>query len=359
MADARQVETTKGDAKPRPSVISLVRDTFTEWNNDQAPNLGASLAFYSMLSIGPLLLIAVSVAGLVFSHDVASRYILDQIRGLVGAEGAAALETMLNHAQNRSQGIVATAIGVVTLLMSAAGFFQQLQSALNTIFNVPKARFRWWEFIWKRLLSFGMVIGICLMLLSSLVISAGLAAVTGAFGDSAPAILLQAGNVLVSFLISTLLFALAFRVLPDVKIPWRDLWIGSALTAILFAAGKSLIGLYLGRSSFSSTYGAVGSLIVLLVWVYYSAQIIFFGAEFILVNARASGQTFPFKTGFAPADPADAAGARPDETAADQAVRKAAELGAPIQRGPGLITAMTSLIALAGVIVALRPSRRL
>ena len=335
--------------KSARSPVALARRTFEEWTNDGAPKLGASLAFYSMLSIGPLLLIAVAVTGLFVSHDQAGRYLIEQIKGLVGADGAQTLETVIRHSRDQHKGVLASIIGVVTLLISAAGFFGQLQEALNIIFDVPKAKATFGQFIKKRLLSFGMVVGICLLLLSSLVISAVLAGLTGALGDSVPLLAGQVLNVVLSVVISTVLFALAFKVLPDVELQWRDVWIGAVITAVLFAVGKSLIGLYLGHSSFSSTYGAAGSLIVLLVWVYYSAQIIFFGAEFTQVYAEASGKTFKLKKGMvAPKEPAKAE--KPDAGPA-----------AASEARPGVMTAALSLIALAGITSVLwpaRPSRR-
>lgn len=329
------------------SPITLVKKTVSEWSTDQAATLGAALAFYSMLSIGPLLLIAVSVVGLVLGHDEAGRMIIGQMRNLVGNEGAIAMQMVVEHAQNTDKGIIATAIGIVTLLISAAGFFGQLQSALNIIFDCPKTKFNMWEFVKKRLLSFGMVIGICLLLLSSLVISAVLSAITGMFGDGA-SFVLQAANVIISLVVSTLLFATAFRVMPDVKIPWRDLWIGALITAVLFAIGKSLIGLYLGRSSFASTYGAAGSLIVLLVWIYYSVQIIFFGAEFTQVMAQSRGKTFPLKKGFEPKTP----DATPDKLPEPA-------YAVPERPVPGLVSTVISLIAIAGITVALRRPKNL
>ena len=343
-----------GSNNPK-SPISLIKRTVQEWSNDEAPKLGASLAFYSMLSIGPLLLIAVSVTGLIVSHDQAGRYIIEQIRSLVGPDGAKALETVINHAQSQKQGIIATVIGLVTLLISAAGFFGQLQSALNTIFNAPKVKTGIGAFIKQRLLSFGMVIGICLLLLSSLVISASLAAITGMFGTSVPALMLQIGNIVVSLIISALLFAVTFKVMPDVQLRWRDVWIGAVLTAILFAIGKSLIGLYLGRSSFASTYGAAGSLIVLLVWVYYSAQIIFFGAEFTQVYAEASGRTFALKPGFTPKGEAPASLSSPAEARAMTAnsPKVGAQHTAPVE-SPALISVSMAMIALSAMYIALR-----
>ena len=324
----------------------LAKGTLQAWNDDEAPKLGAALAFYSMLSIGPLLLIAVSIAGLVISHDQAGHYIIQQMRGLVGNDGAKAFETVITNARNTGQGVVGTVIGLVTLLVSAAGFFGQLQAALNTIFNVPKQKTTIGEFIKQRLLSFGMVVGICLLLLTSLVISAALAGFTGLFGDSAPALILQAGNTVLSIVVSAALFAVAFKVLPDVRMHWRDVWVGAALTALLFAIGKSLIGLYLGRSSFSSTYGAAGSLIVLLVWVYYSAQIIFFGAEFTKVYANARGLSFPLKSSVSALTAEKSSSeAKPDDAAEPKAQ-------------PGLLTAGVWLVALTGLVTAFQRKAR-
>lgn len=284
-ADARPVARRNG------SWFGLLRQTFTEWTDDDVPRLGAALAFYSMLSIGPLLLIAIAVGGLVFGHDRSSAFMLTEMRTLLGPDGAGAIEDILTHSQSQTKSIAATVVGVVTLVISATGFFGQLQAALNTIWNVPKEQTSIFDFLHKRLLSFGMVAGICLLLLFSLVISAGLSAITGTFANYAPATLAQVASVVVSFAITTLLFAMVFKFLPDVHIRWRDVWVGAILTAALFTIGKSLIGLYLGRSALSSTYGAAGSMIVLLVWIYYSAQIVFFGAEFtqVYVN-RTRGQ---------------------------------------------------------------------
>lgn len=289
----------QGDAAPEPSrtailfprrkaptvrdLITITRQTFDEWNKDGAPRLGAALAFYSILSIGPLLLLSIWAAGLVFGEDNASRFILDEMRALIGNKGAGAIEDILNNSQNERTGLITTIIGFGTLAVSASGFFDQLQTALNIIWNVPPQKENMVQFILKRLLSFGMVLGIGLLLLMSLVLSAGLTAFTSLFGESTPAMVLQVINLFASFVVTTLLFGVAFNILPDKDIPWRDVWLGAAITALLFAVGKTLIGLYLGSSGISSSYGAAGSLIVLLIWVYYSAQIVFFGAEFTQV----------------------------------------------------------------------------
>ena len=281
-----------------PLVASrLARDTWREWNDDQAARLGAALAFYAILSIGPLLLIVVSVAGLTFGSGHARTYLMQQMQHLVGTDGARAIGDMLANASGQRKSLAATAVGVVTLLISASGFFAQLQAAMNAVWNVPKEQSNLMGFVNKRLLSFGMILGICLLLLFSLVISAGIAAVTAMFG-SLPALALDAGNMVISFLITTVLFGLTFKVLPDVDIRWRDVWVGAAFTALLFSIGKYLIGLYLGRSALSSTYGAAGSLIVLLVWIYYSSQVFLLGAEFTQVWARFRGDAFALKRGY-------------------------------------------------------------
>lgn len=273
------------DSVPSRSWFELFKQTFQEWNNDGAPRLGAALAFYSMLSIGPLLLIVIAVGGLVFGHDRSSAFMIGEMRTLLGPDGAGAIEDILKHSQSETKNLIATAIGVGTLVISATGFFGQLQDAFNIIWAVPKTKSSIFDFLKKRLLSFGMIAGICMLLMFSLVVSAGLSAFTGTFSNYAPSIVAQVASVIVSFLVTTLLFAMAFKFLPDLHIRWSDVWFGAAITALLFTVGKSLIGLYLGRSALSSTYGAAGSMIVLLVWIYYSAQIVFFGAEFTKVHA--------------------------------------------------------------------------
>jgi membrane protein len=274
----------------------LARDTWNEWNNHQAARLGAALAFYAILSIGPLLLIVISVAGLAFGDGHTRGYLLAQMQHLVGNEGARAIGDILSNSSNKGKSVTATIVGLLTLLVSASGFFGQLQAAMNVVWNVPKEQSNLMDFINKRLLSFGMILGVCLLLLFSLVVSAAIAAVTAMFG-TLPALAMDAGNTVISFGVTTLLFAVIFKVLPDVDIRWREVWVGAAFTAVLFSLGKYLIGLYLGRSALSSTYGAAGSLIVLLVWIYYSSQVFLFGAEFTQVWARMMGDTFALKRG--------------------------------------------------------------
>ena len=279
-----------------PVAARLARETWRSWNEHNAARLGAALAFYAILSIGPLLLIVVSVAGLAFGNSHARDDLLQQMQHLVGRDGARAIGDMLANASGQTKSLMATIVGLATLLISASGFFGQLQAAMNVVWDVPKEQSSVMSFVNKRLLSFGMILGICLLLLFSLVLSAGIEAVTAMFG-TLPALALDAGNGVVSFIVTTLLFGIIFNVLPDVDIRWRDVWVGAAFTALLFSLGKYLIGLYLGRSALSSTYGAAGSLIVLLVWIYYSSQVFLMGAEFTQVWARRMGATLKLKRG--------------------------------------------------------------
>lgn len=276
-------------------LLSILRKTVKAWSDDQIPLQGAALAFYSVLSIGPVLLIIMSVAGLVFGHEATSGYMIGQMRRLIGEQGAGAIQDILLHSRSPSKSLVATAIGIATLLFSASGFFGQLQQALNTIWKVPRERTGMFDVVKKRLLSFGLIAGVCLLLLFSLVVSAAIEALTGAFNGYLPDVVLPVTNFAVSIVVTTLLFAMTFRILPDVDIRWSDVWVGAVMTALLFAFGKYLIGLYLGRSAFTSTYGAAGSLIALLTWVYYSSQIFFLGAEFTKVYAEATGESLAAK----------------------------------------------------------------
>lgn len=270
----------------------LLVQTARDWSEDKVPRLGAALAFYTALSMAPLLVISLRVAAIFFGDEAAAGEIERQGQAMIGKQGAEALQAMIENAHQEDSGTVATVLGVVTLLFGASGVFGQLQDSLNTIWEVqPKPGRGVWGFIRDRFLSFAMVMGCAFLLLVSLVVSTAIAAATkftAAFGDEFAwvAALL---NFVVSFVVITGIFALTFKMVPDVKVAWRDVWIGAVLTALLFVIGKFGLGLYLGRSSMASSYGVAGSLIVLLVWVYYSAQIVFFGAEFTQVYANRYG----------------------------------------------------------------------
>ncbi|HYF63704.1 MAG TPA: YihY/virulence factor BrkB family protein [Herpetosiphonaceae bacterium] len=268
----------------------LLKQTGKEWSEDKVPRLGAALAYYTVFAIAPLLIIAIGIAGLAFGAEAVRGQVASQLETLISPEAAEAINEMIKNASKPSSGILATIIGFVTLLFGASGVFGQLKDAMNTIWGVaPRPGRGIMGIIKDRFLSFTMVLGIGFLLLVSLMVSAALSAFQKfVFGDSA-GIVLQIVNFVVSFGVITLLFAVIYKVLPDVKIAWRDVWIGAAVTALLFTVGKYLIGVYLGRSSTTSTFGAFGSLVVILLWVYYSAQILFFGAEFTQVYANQYG----------------------------------------------------------------------
>jgi membrane protein len=277
--------------RPR-DILVMLKEGFQDWNEDNAPRLGAALSYYTIFSIAPLLLISIAVAGLVFGADAAQGRVVAQIQGLVGRTAAEAIQGMLESARKPGQGVVATIFGAVTLLFGAGGAFNELRGALDVIWEIPPRKGGGvLAMIHERLASFGMVLVVGFLLLVSLVISAGISAfeVTGKFPGSG--VVLQVVNQGVSLAVITVLFALIFKYLPDAHPPvaWKDIWVGAFITASLFTLGKYAIGLYLGRSSVASAYGAAGSVVLLLVWVYYSAQILFFGAELTQVYARRHG----------------------------------------------------------------------
>lgn len=273
-------------------IFKLLKEAFSEWQEDKVSLLAAALAYYTVFSITPLLVIAIAIAGFVFGRDAAQGEIVQQINGLVGEQGAQAIEMGLANADKPQFGSIASIISLLILLIGASGVFAQLQEALNTVWNVKtKPNLGIWQFIRKRLLSFGMVLAIGFLLLVSLILSAMLSGIGKLQINLLPGFtpLWQLLNFVISFGLIVLLFALIYKYLPDVKIRWQDVWVGAIITALLFTIGKFLIGLYLGRGSLGSAYGAAGSLIVFLAWVFYSAQILLFGAEFTQVYTRKYG----------------------------------------------------------------------
>jgi len=262
----------------------VLKQALAGWWNDNVPRMGAALAYYTLFALAPILIVAIAIAGLAFGPEAVRGEIVGQIEGLVGRDGALAVQAMLEGAAKPSSSIPATVIGVITFFLGATGAFLELQTDLDTIWRVkPKSRGNFLRaLLLQRLISFGLVLGLAFLLLTSLVVSAALAAVHTYMGNTFPGvtILWEALNVLVSLGVITLLFAMIYKILPDVKLAWSDVWVGAMVTAGLFTIGKFLIGLYLGTSGLGSTYGAAGSVIVVLVWVYYSSQIILLGAEF-------------------------------------------------------------------------------
>ncbi|MGH6623119.1 MAG: YihY/virulence factor BrkB family protein [Burkholderiaceae bacterium] len=276
------------------AIGSLIRQAVQSWIADYAPSMGAALAYYTMFSIAPLLLIVISVAGLVFGQEAAQGEIYGQLRGLMGDQGAEAIQAMVTSVHERpEESSLSTIAGIALLLIGATSVFAELQDALDRIWRAPArdGPSGWWVLIRARLLSFGMILGIGFLLMVSLVASAALSALgrwwAPLFGQWET--LLQAVNFVVSFALTTLVFAMIYKILPRVRIRWRDVWTGATVTALLFTIGKFLIGLYIGRSGVTSAFGAAGSLAVVLLWVYYSAQIFLLGAEFTWVYAHTFG----------------------------------------------------------------------
>ena len=272
----------------------VIKSAVDEWNKDNAARLAAALAYYTIFSIAPLLILVIAIASLFFDSAAVRDQLMAQIQSLVGVDGADFLRSVLDNANRPGEqsGWVASAVSIGLLILGATGVLTQLQTALNVVWDVKvKPGMGFWAVIYKRVLSFGMVLGIGFILLVSLVLSAMVAGFSNYLHNVAPGLdsFSQVLSFVVSFGVTTLVFALIFKFVPDVKISWGDVWFGGIVTALLFSLGKVLIGLYLGNSSFGSTYGAAGSVIILLVWVFYSAQILFFGAELTQVYARRYG----------------------------------------------------------------------
>lgn len=273
---------------------SLLRQTFAEWQRDKVSRLAAALAYYTTFSLAPVLVIVIAIASFLFEQSTVQARIVEQLQGLLGENGAGLVEEMLTNAQTQEGGIWATIISLVLLIVGASGLFIQLQDALNTVWNVvPRSDGGIGKLVRDRLLSFGMVLVIGFLLMVSLMLSAALAGISGMLGGGSGLVGWDVGwqllNTAVSLGVITLLFGLIYKILPDATIAWSDIWVGAALTAVLFTIGKALIGFYLGNSSVASAYGAAGSFVVLLLWIYYSAQILLFGAEFTQVYANRFG----------------------------------------------------------------------
>jgi membrane protein len=270
--------------------MSTLKELLREYWADRPMELAAALSYYTLLSLAPLVLVTVAVADLVFEQSAVEGRVVTEMRGLVGDEGASVVQTVLQNANNPAKGRISVVIGIVVLLVGATTVFVQLQTALNRIWkvDVKPHKSAIWRFIKERLLSLAMVLAVGFLLLVSLVVSTALSAIDDSAlptVTAAPAVL-YALHTLVSLVVITLLFAMIFKVLPDAQVTWRDVWFGATTTSVLFTLGKSLIGLYLGRTAVGSAYGAAGSLVVLTVWVYYAAMIVFFGAELTFIQSR-------------------------------------------------------------------------
>jgi membrane protein len=269
----------------------LVRTTVLEWSEDHVPRRAAAMAFYAGFSLAPLLLIAIGLGGLAFGEDAVRGRVLEQLRELLGVDAARAVETVLRNTHLSGSGLLVTLFGMGTLLVGASGVFGELQDSLNAIWKVDRKPDKGWRDVLRdRLFSFTLVLGTGFLLLVSLVLSAALEAMLSSLVTwiRIPA-LLRLVSLFVSFVVICVLFAMMFKIIPDARTRWRDVWLGAAMTAVLFSIGKWLIGLYLGHSALASSYGAAGSFVVLLLWLYYSCQVILMGAEFTHAYASAFG----------------------------------------------------------------------
>ena len=274
------------------ALAALLRRAGEAWIADNAPRLGAALAFYTLFSLAPVLIVTVSLAGVVFGDKAAQGEIVRQFQGLIGTQGAIAIETIIQSTNRPALGVFATTFGVLAIFIGASGAFNELQDALDMIWKVDNRTKSFWTVtIKQRLLSLGLVLATGFLLLTSLVVTAFLSATEKYISNLLPKslVLLESINLVFSFCIITLLFALIFKFIPDTAILFRDVWMGAAVTSILFTVGKVIIGFYLGHSTLTSAYGAAASLVIFLIWIYYSAQILLFGAELTHVYALKYG----------------------------------------------------------------------
>ncbi|MGJ7509597.1 YihY/virulence factor BrkB family protein [Variovorax sp. GT1P44] len=273
--------------------LALCRTSVMAWVEDYAPSMGAAISYYTIFSMAPLLVIVIAIAGRVFGHEAAQGQVVAQIAGLVGQEGAAAVEALLRSASEPGRGFIAGSISVAVLLIGATTVFAELQSALDRIWHVPEQKKPTgvWAVVRARVLSFGLILGLAFLLMASFIVSAGVAALGGWVGGLLPGseLLLQGVNEVISIGVFTLLFAMIFKLMPTADIAWHDVWTGAFVTAVLFEVGKLLIGLYLGKSGLGGPFAAAGSLVVLIAWVYYAAQIFLLGAEFTKAYADSHG----------------------------------------------------------------------
>ena len=280
-------------AKRLRDAAGLVKETAASWSEDHAQSMGAALAYYTTFSIAPLLLIVISIAGLLFGVEAARGEIFAQLQGLMGDKGARTVQELLQSVNEPKQSVIATIVGLVTLLIGATTVFGELQDDLDRIWHAParKTGRGLFKLLRSRLLSFGMILGIGFLLMVSLIASAAISALGKWWGPMFGnwATLARVIDLAFAFAMTTAVFAMIYKIMPRVHIDWRDVWIGAGVTALLFSIGKVLIGLYIGRGSVTSSFGAAGSLVVVLLWVYYSAQIFLLGAEFTWVYAHRCG----------------------------------------------------------------------
>ena len=329
------------------TVWTALKETFNDYLEDAALSRGAAIAYYTVLSIGPVLVICIAIAGLMFGQDAARGAIVGQLQGLMGDQAAELIQTTIKSASNRSSGIWATILGLATLLITASGVFTEMQYALNVIWKAEPQGGGLSTMLKARATSLGLVAALGFLLMVSLVLSAGMHALGAYLNGVLPGaeFLLQVLNFVISLLLVSVLFAAIYKILPDRQLEWRDVAVGAVATAVLFTIGKTLIGLYIGSSSVASSYGAAGALVVVLVWIYYSSQIFLLGAEFTKVWAahHGSAEAFAARTASAPAPAAPAGPA----TAVQNVIAQTASRPRT--------WAFFDLVALAALVVATRP----
>lgn len=343
------------------TIFDIAKKTATAWMDDYAPSMGAAISYYTAFSIAPLLVIVIAIAGYVFGEEAVRGSLQGQISGLVGSDGAMAIEGLISSAREPTEGAVASGISIVLLLVGATTVFAEIQSALDRIWHVPeKAKpSGLWGLLRARFLSFGLILGLAFLLIASLAVGAGVAAVGTYFSTLMPGweVMLQIINVLLSVTVEALLFAMIFKMMPSTNIAWSDVWVGAGVTAALFELGKVLIGLYVGKAGISSTYAAAGSIAVILIWVYYAAQIFLLGAEFTKIYATEYGSHRDTALTESPENPARSEDPGPG-SAQQQALDplplpvQAATSGAPTMRRDAR-TEDASFAASVGLLVAL------
>lgn len=305
-----------------PHLLALLKRAAVAWDNDDAASMGAALAYYTLFSIAPLLIMVIAVAGVIFGRDAAQSHILGQLRGLTGNAGAQVIEQLLGSTRGSATSMAAVVVGSIVLLLGATSVFAELYGDLNKIWRCPSPPrvSGIVRLVRTRILSFGMILGIGFLMIVSLVLSAALAAVGAWWGSRFVAwtVIVQVVNACLNIGTITVAFAMIYKFMPRAAVAWSDVWVGAAMTAILFEIGKRLIGLYIGQTNVASGFGAAGSLVVFLVWVYYSVQVFLLGAEFTWVYAYREGS----RTGEAPPDPPSPRSGRPVSAAAADAVHK-------------------------------------
>jgi membrane protein len=316
----------------------LIKAAASSWMDDYAQSMGAALAYYTLFSVSPLLLCVISIAGLIFGEEIARGAIFEQLQLMMGQQGADAINGLLTSVNKPGKGIIGTVVGVILLLVGATTVFGELQDSLDRIWRAPKRKKGGlWSLLRARMLSFGLIMGIGFLLIVSLLVSTALSALGKWWGPMFGnwELTAHAVNFVVSFLFVTALFAMIYKIMPRVKVDWRDVWVGSAVTALLFTIGKFLIGLYIGKSGMASGFGAAGSLVVVLVWVYYSAQIFLLGAEFTWAYALTFGSRKGKPLPSAAADiPSRATAKHPDKLMVQAKKAAHEEQHAAIKKGP-------------------------